>query len=104
MDIRCRREGLLEKVVTQAQEGCNIHGKLLMTRVHGNFHFSPGRAVSQGSQHVHDVRTYLSTNHDFRHAIHYLWFGNRDAQKQVTDLLTNPLDNTRWGAADRKLI
>lgn len=105
---RCVREGWLERAATQSQEGCNMHGTILMNRVQGNFHFSPGKAVSYGSQHIHDVRTYLATNHDFQHEIHHLWFGDQkeytaQLQKRTqAQGLTNPLDNTKYGLADRK--
>lgn len=93
---------------TQGKEGCNMYGQILMSRARGNFHFSPGRASSYGTQHVHDVRTYLASHHDFEHEIHYLRFGEQAglpsfAQKRTrAQGLTNPLDNTRWGVADGK--
>lgn len=91
-----------------SQEGCNMHGTILMNRVQGNFHFSPGKAVSYGSQHIHDVRTYLASDYDFQHEIHHLWFG--DQKEYTTQLqkrtqaqgLTNPLDNTRFGMQDHR--
>ncbi|KAG0178633.1 hypothetical protein DFQ29_003201 [Apophysomyces sp. BC1021] len=96
---QCVREGWREKMESQSKEGCNMHGHLLVNKVRGNFHFSPGKAVAHGSSHVHDIRTYLLENHDFSHKIHHLQFGNQDNQahkqkRTQMNSLTNPLDNT----------
>lgn len=97
-----------EHVTSQQQEGCNMHGELKVRRVRGNFHFSPGKSFVYGGAHIHDVRTYLSSHHDFSHIIHSLQFGEQKelaAYKQkrtkMVDL-ANPLDDSRWGNAQCK--
>ncbi|KAG5463335.1 MAG: endoplasmic reticulum vesicle transporter-domain-containing protein [Olpidium bornovanus] len=74
---KCAREGWSEKVREQAGEGCNVHGRLELNRVAGNFHIAPGSSFSQGGIHVHDFLPYLSTTFDFSHTIHHLSFGDR---------------------------
>ncbi|KAI9498508.1 endoplasmic reticulum vesicle transporter-domain-containing protein [Zychaea mexicana] len=91
-----------ENISSQSKEGCNMHGDLMVNKVRGNFHFSPGKSYVHGGSHIHDVRTYLATEHDFSHVIHHLQFGaqNHHAYKQKRtelDALTNPLDGTQWG-------
>ncbi|CDS13876.1 hypothetical protein LRAMOSA06050 [Lichtheimia ramosa] len=99
-----------EHVTSQQQEGCNMHGELKVRRVRGNFHFSPGKSFVYGGAHIHDVRTYLSSHHDFSHIIHSLQFGEQKelaAYKQkrtkMVDL-ANPLDDSRWGNAQSSIM
>ncbi|KAI8141531.1 endoplasmic reticulum vesicle transporter-domain-containing protein [Fennellomyces sp. T-0311] len=98
-----------ENISSQTKEGCNVHGNLLVKKVRGNFHFSPGKSYAHGASHIHDVRTYLATGHDFMHVIHHLQFGeqNHDAYKQKRtsiDSLANPLDNTEWGTVQSTMM
>jgi hypothetical protein len=79
-----------------------MHGHLLVNKLRGNFHFSPGPSFSYGAQHVHDVRSFLYSNFNFKHTIDHLQFGDQKQQellhKRTKALaLTNPLDGTRWG-------
>ncbi|KAI8380935.1 endoplasmic reticulum vesicle transporter-domain-containing protein [Radiomyces spectabilis] len=99
---QCIREGWKEKMESQSHEGCRMHGRLLVNKVRGNFHFSPGRAFAHGAAHVHDVRSYLAANHNFKHSIHHLQFGDQGYQlykqkRTKSSGLTNPLDGTEWG-------
>jgi hypothetical protein len=85
-----------------SKEGCRMHGHLLVNKLRGNFHFSPGPSFSYGTQHVHDVRSFLYSNFNFKHTIDHLQFGDQKQQellhKRTKALaLTNPLDGTRWG-------
>ncbi|KAI9278389.1 endoplasmic reticulum vesicle transporter-domain-containing protein [Phascolomyces articulosus] len=98
-----------ENISSQTKEGCNMHGDLMVNKVRGNFHFSPGRSYAHGSAHVHDVRTYLATGHDFSHVIHHLQFGkqNHNAYKQKrTEMaqLANPLDGSKWGTVQPTMM
>ncbi|KAI9016372.1 endoplasmic reticulum vesicle transporter-domain-containing protein [Phycomyces nitens] len=106
---QCVREGWREKLEAQSQEGCNIHGTLLVNKVRGNFHFSPGKAFAHGSAHVHDVRPYLAANHDFSHQLHSLQFGDHDLsarkhKRTSLETLTNPLDHTSWGNSESAMM
>lgn len=107
---QCVREGWKEKTLAQSKEGCRMHGTLSVKKVRGNFHFSAGRAYSNGGTHVHDVSTFLKTNNDqnFMHSIHRLEFGQHEynAQKQKrtkASHIIQPLDNTNWGTSQGKL-
>ncbi|KAI9305444.1 endoplasmic reticulum vesicle transporter-domain-containing protein [Cunninghamella echinulata] len=102
---QCIKEGVLEVMNTQSNEGCRMYGQLLVNKIRGNFHFSPGQSFAYGSQHVHDVRNYLLSNHNFKHEIKYLQFGDQKylehKQKRTKALLlNNPLDITKWGNND----
>ncbi|KAI9310357.1 endoplasmic reticulum vesicle transporter-domain-containing protein [Dichotomocladium elegans] len=98
-----------ENVSSQTKEGCNIHGHLMVSRVRGNFHFSPGKSFAYGGAHIHDVRTYLAAHHDFSHEIHSLQFGEQSYQQfkqKRTEMvkLTNALDNTAWGTSQPSIM
>ncbi|CAO3607272.1 unnamed protein product [Cunninghamella blakesleeana] len=99
---QCVKEGIVETVNNQAHEGCRMHGQLLVNKLKGNFHFSPGQGFNYGGQHIHDVRNYLFSTHNFKHKIDYLQFGDQKysvyKQKRTKELtLNNPLDSTNWG-------
>lgn len=84
-----------------------MHGNLLVNKLRGNFHFSPGPSFNYGAQHVHDVRNYLYSNFNFKHSINHLQFGDQKhqlhKQKRTKALaLTNPLDGTKWGGDEGK--
>ncbi|KAI8997450.1 endoplasmic reticulum vesicle transporter-domain-containing protein [Pilobolus umbonatus] len=101
---QCLREGWKEKTEAQSQEGCRMHGTLSVNKLRGNFHFSAGRAFNHRGQHIHDMSKFLHNNegHNFMHHIEHLRFGSSEymLQKQKrtrSDLIVNPLDNTKWG-------
>ncbi|KAI7871534.1 endoplasmic reticulum vesicle transporter-domain-containing protein [Spinellus fusiger] len=77
---QCLREGWRERIETQSNEGCNIHGKLLVNKVRGNFHIAPGQAFQQSEMHIHDIKTFITGapdghTFDLTHHIHRLKFG-----------------------------
>jgi hypothetical protein len=81
-----------------------MHGTLSVNKLRGNFHFSAGRAFSQGGSHIHDMSSFLHNdfNQNFMHEIHRLQFGSHEykLQKQKrtkSSVLVHPLDNTKWG-------
>lgn len=84
-----------------------MHGNLMVNKLRGNFHFSPGPSFSYGGQHIHDVREFVYSKYNFKHYINHLQFGNQQhqlhKQKRTKALaLTNPLDGTKWGGEDGK--
>ncbi|CEP10460.1 hypothetical protein [Parasitella parasitica] len=108
---QCVREGWKEKTTAQSREGCRMHGTLSVNKLRGNFHFSAGRAFSQGGSHIHDMSSFLHNefNQNFMHEIHHLQFGsheyNTHKQKRTkTSALINPLDNTKWGNMQAALM
>ncbi|KAI7907221.1 endoplasmic reticulum vesicle transporter-domain-containing protein [Cokeromyces recurvatus] len=101
---QCVREGWKEKTTAQSREGCRMHGTLSVNKLRGNFHFSAGRAFSQGGTHIHDMSQFLHNeyNQNFMHEIHHLQFGSHEynlhKQKRTkSSTLVHPLDNTKWG-------
>jgi len=38
-------------------EGCRLHGHVLVNRVAGNIHIAPGRSFQQQHMHIHDINT-----------------------------------------------
>lgn len=77
---QCIREGFLDRIETQANEGCNIQGHLLVNKVRGNFHIAPGDAFQTSSMHIHDLKEFVAGapdghQFDLSHTIHKLKFG-----------------------------
>lgn len=97
---QCLREGWAEKIIEQANEGCNINGKLQVNKVRGNFHMAPGRSFQQSHMHVHDMQGYYSgdSKFDFSHTIHHLSFGEQP--KGAKDAVVNVLDGTSQHTKD----
>ena len=103
---QCVQEGWAEKVKDQAEEGCNISGRIRVNKVVGNINISPGRSFQTGSRNFYDFVPYLKEdggNHDFTHHIHELTFMADDEYnpnkmktgkefKQRMGLDNNPLD------------
>jgi endoplasmic reticulum-Golgi intermediate compartment protein 3 len=112
---QCVKEGWRDKIETQSNEGCNIHGNLQVNKVRGNFHIAPGQSFQQSHMHVHDMAGYIAGapdghKFDFTHYINKLQFGDvipdkmkRRTAKGTPVELTNPLDNTSRVTNDCKL-
>jgi len=98
---QCVREGWADKLKEQANEGCNLAGRLRVNKVVGNINFSPGRSFRAS----HDLVPYLRDDgirHDFSHTVHHFAFEGDDdyhfrkaeagkAMKNKLGLI-NPLD------------
>ncbi|CCF57497.1 hypothetical protein KAFR_0C05060 [Kazachstania africana CBS 2517] len=97
---QCEREGYIEKINSQLNEGCQIKGSnVLINRVNGNLHFAPGEAYHNPNGHYHDTSFYdLKPQLNFNHIINHFSFGNgavdRDATHDTT-LMNSPLDGTQ---------
>ncbi|CAO3680883.1 unnamed protein product [Rhizopus microsporus] len=107
---QCVREGWLEKLEKQSNEGCNVHGHLLVNKVRGNFHFAPGSAFQAGSMHIHDLQEYsagAAEGHkfDMSHVIHKLRFGP-DTKDQSEEVLavTNALAGTVKDSTNGRVV
>ncbi|KAI8085769.1 endoplasmic reticulum vesicle transporter-domain-containing protein [Gilbertella persicaria] len=101
---QCIREGWLNRIESEANEGCNIHGHLLVNKVSGNFHFAPGDAFQTHSMHVHDLKEFSAGTpdghkFDLTHVIHKLKFGP-DTFDETEEILavTNALASTAVSA------
>lgn len=85
---QCKRDGTVDKMKQQKDEGCRIYGYLEVNKVAGNFHVAPGRSFQQHHVHVHDIQPLSGQKFNLSHEIMHLSFGT-DYPGQV-----NPLDNT----------
>ncbi|KAG2221396.1 hypothetical protein INT45_012647 [Circinella minor] len=108
---QCVRENWREKIDTQSNEGCNIHGQLQVNKVRGNFHFAPGQSFQNANMHLHNLQSYLRGSddghrYDMSHEIHYLKFGPDPSSSSAVGntkminpaasaAVTNPLAGTR---------
>lgn len=72
---QCVEEDWPQKIKNYSGEGCRIHGKILVGKVAGNFHFAPGRSFDAFNYHLHDIRFLDGMHLDFSHKIHHLSFG-----------------------------
>ncbi|KAF8645254.1 hypothetical protein AX16_008079 [Volvariella volvacea WC 439] len=106
---QCKREGWLQNLQEQANEGCNVYGMVRVNKVAGSIHFSPGRSFQTQNRDVYELVPYLrddNNRHDFSHFIHKLAFEGDDeydymkahisrSMRQRLGLGVNPLDGSR---------
>ncbi|KAK0221743.1 endoplasmic reticulum-derived transport vesicle ERV46 [Armillaria fumosa] len=105
---QCKSEGWADKLHEQADEGCNVSGRIRVNKVIGNIHLSPGRSFQTSGRNVYDLVPYLKDDgnrHDFSHTIHQFSFEGDDEydifkaasgreMKQRLGIGQNPLDGT----------
>lgn len=75
--FQCKDEGWADKLKEQADEGCNVSGRIRVNKVVGNIHFSPGRSFQTNSRNLYELVPYLrdgQNRHDFSHTIHHFAF------------------------------
>jgi len=72
---QCQREGFVDKLNEQRNEGCHIYGSLFVNKVAGNFHFAPGRSFQNHHMHVHDLSPFKGGKFNLSHEINSLSFG-----------------------------
>ncbi|EPS97540.1 hypothetical protein FOMPIDRAFT_1025000 [Fomitopsis schrenkii] len=111
---QCVSEGWSDKLKEQAEEGCNIAGKIRVNKVVGNIQLSPGRSFRTAAQNIYDLVPYLrddKNRHDFTHTIHEFGFEsdqerNRDRQREFRATLgiENPLDRTTKRTAKQQYM
>ncbi|TEB18404.1 Sec1-domain-containing protein [Coprinellus micaceus] len=103
---QCRQEGWADKLREQADEGCNISGRIRVNKVIGNIHLSPGRSFQTNRQNIYELVPYLrddGNKHDFSHIVHHLAFETDDEydywkaasgqkMKKKLGLEKNPMD------------
>ncbi|KAK2747534.1 hypothetical protein FQN57_002027 [Myotisia sp. PD_48] len=80
---QCEQEGYGTRIDAQRTEGCRIEGVLRVNKVAGNFHVAPGRSLTSGNLHAHDLENYYHTPvpHTMTHTIHKLRFGPQLPEK-----------------------
>jgi len=110
---QCKSEGWSDKLKEQADEGCNIAGRLRVNKVIGNIHLSPGRSFQSGFRNFYELVPYLRNDgnkHDFSHTVNQLSFEGDDEydyrkaklgreMKARLGLDKNPLDGTEHKTA-----
>jgi hypothetical protein len=103
---QCVEEGWSDKLKEQADEGCNVSGRIRVNKVVGSIQISPGRSYQAGSRTFQDLVPYLrddSNPHDFSHIIHEFFFMADDEynpnkakigkdMKERMGISDNPLD------------
>ncbi|KMZ73781.1 putative Endoplasmic reticulum-Golgi intermediate compartment protein,putative [Zostera marina] len=87
---QCQREGLFQQIKEEDGEGCNIKGFLEVSKVSGNFHFSPGKSLHQQNLEQSDQIPFQKETYNITHNINKLSFG-KDFPGAI-----NPLDNIQW--------
>ncbi|KAF9013529.1 Sec1-like protein [Cyathus striatus] len=78
---QCKNEGWADKLRDQANEGCNVSGRIRVNKVIGNIHLSPGRSFQTNSRNLYELVPYLrddANRHDFSHVIHHFSFEGDD--------------------------
>ncbi|GAA5902473.1 hypothetical protein JCM6882_002762 [Rhodosporidiobolus microsporus] len=82
---QCVSEGWSDKIKQQANEGCNLAGRLHVNKVVGNMHMSPGKSFQANGNHIHDLVPYLQgeggQKHDFGHIVHRFSFGSETEEE-----------------------
>ncbi|AQK86878.1 Endoplasmic reticulum vesicle transporter protein [Zea mays] len=86
---QCAREDFVERVKTQQDEGCNVHGFLDVSKVAGNFHFAPGKGFYESNIDVPEL-SLLEGGFNITHKINKLSFGTEFPG------VVNPLDGAQW--------
>lgn len=75
---QCEREGYVERVKREINQGCRVQGSAFLNRIHGNIHFAPGKGFQHPTRgtHTHDLSLYESYEKlNFDHIIHDFSFG-----------------------------
>ncbi|KAG8214562.1 Sec1 family-domain-containing protein [Butyriboletus roseoflavus] len=74
---QCVQEGWSEMLKDQAEEGCNLSGRIRVNKVIGNINISPGRSYQTNNRYFYDLVPYLKDDkniHDFSHIVHEFYF------------------------------
>ena len=72
---QCVREGVVEDVLTNNREGCQVYGHVEVARVGGNFHIAPGKSMTQDHRHIHEMSLKDTAYLNVTHTINHLSFG-----------------------------
>jgi len=94
---QCIKEGYVDKLLQQKDEGCRVHGVLHVARVAGNVNIVPGKFIVQNSRYVIDSNLYqIAGAFNLSHTIKKLTFG-----EDYPGML-NPLDGAKkiWTEKD----
>lgn len=87
---QCVNEGFEAKFEAVKNEGCQVYGYLMVSKVAGNFHIAPGKSFQGHHAHVHDLQIFgKDAQWDMSHTITQLSFGDNYPG------IVNPLDGVR---------
>eukprot|EP01094_Clydonella_sp_ATCC50884_P007129 TRINITY_DN1630_c0_g1_i1.p1 TRINITY_DN1630_c0_g1~~TRINITY_DN1630_c0_g1_i1.p1 ORF type:complete len:382 (-),score=139.60 TRINITY_DN1630_c0_g1_i1:745-1890(-) len=74
---QCVNEGFEAKLEAVKNEGCQVYGYLMVSKVAGNFHVAPGKSFQGHHTHVHDLQMFgKDASWDLSHSIAKLSFGD----------------------------
>ncbi|KAF9221651.1 Sec1-like protein [Gyrodon lividus] len=102
---QCVQEGWSEQLKDQAEEGCNVSGRIRVNKVIGNINISPGRSYQTSSRHFHDLVPYLKDDnnpHDFSHIVHEFYFMADDEYNPTKSKIGREMKK-RMGITDNPL-
>ncbi|KAJ5070557.1 endoplasmic reticulum-golgi intermediate compartment protein [Anaeramoeba ignava] len=85
---QCQKKNEIPANSPDVNYGCEISGKLIVNKVHGNFHVGLGKSFQSGNQHYHDFTFESLHRINLSHIVHTLSFGNPYPG------IINPLDGT----------
>eukprot|EP01125_Pyxidicula_operculata_P016401 TRINITY_DN5635_c0_g1_i1.p1 TRINITY_DN5635_c0_g1~~TRINITY_DN5635_c0_g1_i1.p1 ORF type:complete len:381 (+),score=72.36 TRINITY_DN5635_c0_g1_i1:67-1209(+) len=73
---QCVKEGFMDKLKEQQNEGCRVHGALSVERTGGNVNIVPGKFIVQNSRYVVDSNVFnFAGTFNISHTILHLSFG-----------------------------
>jgi len=73
---QCAREGFVDNLEKQKEEGCQVYGHILVNKVAGNFHFAPGKSFQSNHMHIHDLQPFNVPVFNVSHQINRISFGH----------------------------
>ncbi|KAJ3752796.1 endoplasmic reticulum-derived transport vesicle ERV46 [Lentinula raphanica] len=66
---QCKNEGWSDKLKEQANEDCNIAGRIRVHKVIGNIHLSPGKSFQSSTRNIYELLSFEGDDeYDFRKA------------------------------------
>ena len=86
---------------TPQTPGCNIHGRLFVSKVAGNVHFADGPAVETRGRHFHHFTRASALKFDASHILHFVSFGRPFPGRidPLSGTFAGPSTNTSIGNA-----
>lgn len=83
---QCVEEKYPEHLLQNSQHGCQMKGKVSVSKVVGNLHFAPGESFFSRGSHSHDLSAYYLPQlpYNFGHRFNHFSFG--------VGAITNPLE------------
>ena len=106
ISLQCRQEGWADKLKDQADEGCNIAGRVRVNKVIGNIHLSPGKSFQVSGRSFYELVPYLrddGNRHDFSHTIHNLAFEGMLSSGCAIDLIKHVVGDDEYDISKARI-